>query len=226
MDNKKKERAGLFGGTFDPVHLGHLRAAEEIREQLSLDKVYFVPTAIPPHKDAAHTTPPAQRLEMLRLAVEDNPHFDICGYEVGRSTASYTVETLRHLNGLNPGTDYYFIVGNELFREIETWKEWRELFKLSNFAVITRPGYPDVNEAKLPLALENDFSYYKDEDNVKFYIDNNSKLIAFSRIRGLEISSTEIRRYVNSGMSIKYLVPAPVEEYILGNNIYLREVSP
>ncbi len=226
MDNKKKERAGLFGGTFDPVHLGHLRAAEEIREQLSLDKVYFIPAAIPPHKDAAHTTPSAQRLEMLRLAVEHNPHFDICGYEVGKRTASYTVETLRHLNGLNPGSDYYFIVGNELFREIETWKEWRELFKLSNFAVITRPGYQDANEAKLPLALENDFSYYKSEDNVKFYTDKNSKLIAFSRIRGLEISSTEIRRYVNAGRSIKYLVPASVEEYILRNNIYPREVSP
>jgi nicotinate-nucleotide adenylyltransferase len=133
------------------------------------------------------------------------------------------VETLRHLKGLNPDSDYYFMVGNELFGEIETWKEWRELFRLSNFAVITRPGYPDANEAKLPLALENDFSYYKEKDDVKFYIDKNSKLIAFSKIRGLEISSTEIRRYVNSGRSIKYLVPASVEEYILRNNIYSRE---
>src|SRR3990170_5588480 len=94
MDNKKKERAGLFGGTFDPVHLGHLRAAEEIREQLSLDKVYFIPTALPPHKNTTHTTPSGQRLEMLRLAVEKKPRFDICDYEVGKGTASYTVETL------------------------------------------------------------------------------------------------------------------------------------
>jgi nicotinate-nucleotide adenylyltransferase len=223
MDKKKKERAGLFGGTFDPVHLGHLRAAEEIREQLSLDMVYFIPAAIPPHKNTTHTTPPAQRLDMLRLAVGENPRFDICDYELGKSTASYTVETLRHLNGLNPDSDYYFMVGNELFGEIETWKEWRELFRLSNFAVITRPGYPDSNEAKLPLALENDFSYYKEKDDVKFYIDKNFKLIAFSRIRGLEISSTEIRRCVNSGRSIKYLVPASVEEYILRNNIYRTE---
>lgn len=222
MNTRKKERAGLFGGTFDPVHLGHLRAAEEVREQLSLDMVYFIPAAVPPHKDPSHTTPPRERLDMLRLAVGDNPRFGICDYELKKSTASYTVETLRHLKGLNPDSDYYFIVGNELFGEIETWKEWRELFRLSNFAVIARPGYSGANEAKLPLALQNDFSYYKENDNVKFYRDNNSGLIAFSRIKGLEISSTEIRRCVNSGRSIKYLVPASVEEYILRNNIYTR----
>ena len=223
MDDKKKEKAGLFGGTFDPVHLGHLRAAEEIREQLSLDMVYFVPAAIPPHKNTIHTTPPRQRLDMLRLAVAGNPRFGICDYELGKSTASYTVETLRHLTGVNPDSDYYFIVGNELFREIETWREYKELFKLTNFAVITRPGYSDANEEKPPLALENDFSYYKEEDNVKFYIDKSSKLIAFSRIRGLEISSTEIRLCVKSGRSVKYLVPASVEEYILRDNIYKTE---
>lgn len=225
MNNEDKPRAGLFGGTFDPVHFGHLRAAEEVREMLSLDKVYFIPAALPPHKNTTHTTPSSQRLEMLRLAVSGNPHFGICDYELGKSTPSYTVETLRHLNRLNPDTDYYFIVGSELFREIETWREWRELFKLSNFAVISRPGYSAADEAKLPLALENDFSYYKEKENVIFYKDKNSRLIAFSKIRGLQISSTEIRSYVNSGRSIKYLVPGDVEEYILRNNIYRGEGS-
>ena len=225
MDNKKKERAGLFGGTFDPVHFGHLRAAEEIREQLSLNKIYFIPAALPPHKESAHTTPSRHRLEMLRLAVSENPYFDICDYELEKNTTSYTVETLRHLNNVYPDTEFYFIVGSELFREIETWKEYRELFKLSNFAVITRPGYPDEGAATLPLALKNDFSYYKEKENVIFYKDNNSKLIAFPKIRGLEISSTEIRRFVKAGRSVKYLAPTPVEEYILQNNIYRTEGS-
>ena len=225
MDNKKKERAGLFGGTFDPVHFGHLRAAEEIREQLSLNRIYFVPAALPPHKKSTHTTPSLHRLEMLRLAVSENPNFDICGYELEKNTTSYTVETLRHLNTANPNSEFYFIVGNELFAEIETWKEYKELFKLSNFAVITRPGYPDEGDAKLPLTLKNDFSYYKEKENVIFYKDNNSKLIAFPKIRGLKISSTEIRRFVKAGRSVKYLVPARVEEYILRNNIYRTEES-
>jgi nicotinate-nucleotide adenylyltransferase len=225
MAGQIKERAGLFGGTFDPVHLGHLRAAEEIREILSLDKVYFIPAAAAPHKKTAHSTPSPHRLEMLKLAVSDNPCFEVCDYELGKDTPSYTVETLRHLKKTNPDSEYYFMVGNELFREIETWREWRELFRLSNFAVITRPGYPDTDEARIPLALENDFSYYKEKDNVIFYKDKNSGLIAFSKIRGLEISSTEIRRNVTSGRSIKYLVPASVEQYILRNNLYRTEGS-
>lgn len=223
MTTRIKERAGLFGGTFDPVHLGHLRAAEEIRENLSLDKVYFIPAALAPHKKTANATPSLHRLEMLRLAVSDNPGFEVCDYELGKAAPSYTVETLRHLKKTHPESEYYFMVGNELFREIETWKEWRELFKLSNFAVITRPGYPDPEGVKLPLALENDFSYYKEKENVKFYKDKNSSLIAFSRIMGLEVSSTEIRRCVKSGRSIKYLVPASVEEYILRHGIYATE---
>lgn len=225
MTSQIKERAGLFGGTFDPVHLGHLRAAEEIREILSLDKVYFIPAALAPHKRTANTTHPSHRLEMLRLAVSDNSGFEICDYELRKDTPSYTVETLRHLKKTNPDSEYYFIVGNELFREIETWKEWRELFKLSNFAVITRPGYWEPDGAKLPLALENDFSYYKEEENVTFYKDKNSGLIAFSKIMGLEISSTEIRHCVKSGRSVKYLVPASVEEYILRHRIYAKEVA-
>lgn len=225
MDNKNKEKAGLFGGTFDPVHLGHLRAAEEIREELSLNRIFFIPAAIPPHKDETHITPSRHRLEMLKLAVRENPHFEICDYELRKKSTSYTVDTLRYLNTTYPGSEFYFIVGNELFSEIETWKEYKELFKLSNFAVITRPGYRDECSAKLPLALKNDFSYYKEKENVILYKDQNSKFIAFTKIRGLEISSTEIRRYVNCGRSVKYLVPSAVEEYILQNNIYPEEES-
>jgi nicotinate-nucleotide adenylyltransferase len=225
MSEKNKEKAGLFGGTFDPIHLGHLRAAEEIREDLSLDRIIFIPAAIPPHKDKTHITPSLQRLEMLKLALSDNPLFEICDYELKNRTMSYTVDTLRYLNAEYPDTEYYFILGNELFSEIETWKEYKELFKLSNFVVITRPGYSGESVDKLPLALKNDFGYYKEKENVISYRDQNSKIIAFTKIRGLEISSTEIRHCVAGGKSIKYLVPAAVEEYLLENNIYSREGS-
>lgn len=225
MSVKNKERAGLFGGTFDPIHLGHLRAAEEIKEELSLDRIIFIPAAIPPHKHKIHITPPRHRLEMLKLAVSENPSFETCDYELKKKTMSYTVDTLRYMNTTYPDSEFYFIMGNELFSEIETWKEYKELFKLSNFVVITRPGYTEGNGEILPLALKNDFSYYKEKANVISYRDKNSKIIAFTKIRGLEISSTEIRQYAMSGKSIKYLVPTAVENYILGNNIYRREES-
>jgi nicotinate-nucleotide adenylyltransferase len=225
MGNKNKEKAGLFGGTFDPIHLGHLRAAEEIREELSLDRIIFIPAAIPPHKDKTHITPSRHRLEMLMLAVSDNHSFEICDYELKKTTTSYTVETLRFMNAAHRDSEFYFIVGNELFSEIETWKEYNALFKLSNFVVITRPGYSGGSSEKLPLALKNDFSYYKENANVISYKDQSSKIIAYTKIRGLEISSSEIRHYVMSGKSIKYLVPAAVEKYVLENNIYSREES-
>lgn len=222
MDNRGKQRTGLFGGTFDPVHLGHLRAAEEIRELLGLDKVYFIPSAVPPHKMSAHITEPSHRLEMLKIAVSSNPHFDTCDYEVREKTTSYTIETLRYLTGAHPDTEFYFIVGHELFSEIETWREYKELFTLSNFAVITRPGF--LNGAPHPpLALKTEFSYHKVEDNVTFYRNNKSRIIAFTQIRGLEISSTEIRRFVKGEKSIRYLVPDRVEEYITNNKLYCGE---
>lgn len=222
MNSGGKHNAGLFGGTFDPVHLGHLRAAEEIREIFGLAKVYFIPSAIPPHKLTVPITDPAHRLEMLKLAVSSNPHFDTCDYEIEKKTTSYTVETLRHLTESQPDFEYYFIVGHELFSEIETWREYKELFTLSNFVVITRPGFSNGTH-RLPLALKADFSYDKREDNVTFYKNNDSKIIAFTQIRGLEISSTEIRRYVKGEKSVRYLVPDTVEEYIMSNKIYHGE---
>ncbi len=222
MDKGGKQKTGLFGGTFDPVHLGHLRAAEEIREMLGLDRVHFIPSAVPPHKMTAHITDSTHRLEMLKLAVDSNPFFDACDYEIRKKTTSYTVETLRHLTGEHPDFEFYFIVGHELFSEIETWREYKELFTLSNFIVITRPGFSNGTQ-HLPLALKSDFSYDKEEYNVTFYKNKNAKIIAFTQIRGLEISSTEIRRFVNSKKSIKYLVPDRVEEYIISNKLYQGE---
>ncbi|MEQ9618181.1 MAG: nicotinate-nucleotide adenylyltransferase [Deltaproteobacteria bacterium] len=223
MENNGKKKVGLFGGTFDPVHMGHLRAGEEIREMLGLSEVYFIPSALPPHKESSEVTPSRHRLKMLELALDSNPFFEICEYEVEKSSASYTIETLKYLTGLHADHEFYFIVGNELFSDIETWKDYRELFKLSNFAVITRPGFSNGEPPKPPLALGADFSYDKNTENVIFYRNKNSKVIAFTQIRGLEVSSTEIRRLIKTEKSIRYLVPGPVEEYIMSNMLYRGE---
>lgn len=223
MTNSEEKKVGLFGGTFDPVHIGHLRAAEEIRESFGLEKVFFIPSALPPHKQSSHVTPPEHRLEMLRLAVDSNAHFDISDYETKTQSTSYTIETLRYMTEAHPDRNYYFIVGHELFTEIETWKNYRELFTLSNFIVMTRPGFSNNESDELPLALKTDFSYANREENVRIYINNNNKTIAFTHIRGFEISSTEVRHLVEAGKSIKYLVPEQVEDYIASNELYTAE---
>lgn len=222
-DTAVKDRIGLFGGTFDPIHLGHLRAAEEIRETLDLSSVWFVPSAIPPHKDK-NITPSIHRMKMLEIAVEPNPFFGINTYELEKKTTSYTIETLRHLTSAHPDAEFFFIVGSELFSRIETWKDYNELFTISNFAVMGRPGQEDGFPA-LPLALKKDFSYHNIEDKVISYINNHSKIIAFTRFQGLEISSTEIRTYANEGTSVRYLVPDGVAGYISAHKLYDTEAA-
>jgi len=219
MGNKKQKRAGLFGGTFDPIHFGHLRAAEEIKQILELDKVYFIPSAIPPHKVDSKITHSSKRLKMLKLAIEGNAYFDISEFELKSDTPSYTVKTLEYFNNIEPDQELYFIVGNEQFNYIESWKDYKRLFELTNFAVITRPGFSKPNSTKVPLALKDDFRYDNSIENVISYT-NKTKDIVFIEIKGIEISSTDIRNFVKSKKSIKYLVPDKVQNFILSEKLY------
>ena len=219
MGTNKQKRVGLFGGTFDPIHFGHLRAAEEIKEILSLNKVYFIPSAIPPHKSDSNITNSSKRLEMLKLAIEGNKYFDVSEFELQSETPSYTIKTLEYFNHTEPNTEYYFILGNEQFNHIESWKDYKGLFELSNFAVITRPGFSEPSLNKVPLALKDDFLYYNCIENVISYT-NKIKDIVFIEIKGIEISSTDIRNFVKSKKSIKYLVPDKVQNFILSEKLY------
>ena len=226
MSKVKQNRVGLFGGTFDPIHFGHLRAAEEIRQILNLSRIYFIPSCIPPHKEDSNITPAQDRLKMLRLAIEGNEYFDISEFELESNSTSYTVDTLEHLTRTYPDTEFYFIVGNELFNQIESWKDYRRLFELCSFAVITRPGFSDLDSDKIPLALKDDFRYYKRVENVISYTKSGSKdivftEIVFTEIRGIEISSTDIRNFVKSKKSIKYLTPDKVEKFIITKKLYV-----
>lgn len=223
MKERPRIKVGLLGGTFNPIHIGHLRGAEEIREILAIDRIYFIPSAMPPHKDSSNVASPADRLKMVELAISENQFFEVCDVEIKRGGPSYTIHTLEYFSSKFPEFEIYFILGAELFSEIHTWKECKRLFELSNFAIITRPGFPHSNS--IPLVLRDDFRYYKNEENVIFYTHKGSaNTLALVEIEGILVSSTQIRDLINKNSSIKYLVPKEVEVYIYENKIYTKEV--
>lgn len=212
-------RLGIFGGTFDPVHVAHLRCAEEARETLALDRVLFIPAAAPPHKRHRPVAPAAHRLAMLRLAVAGNRAFRVSAMELERSGASYSVDTLRQLRADLPATmDLVFLLGLDAFREIHTWKEHRALFGLTDFAVFARPGYqlPSIR-ALLPVATRKDFCYGRNRQTLKH---KSGSQVRFLDLTALDISASAIRERIRRTQSIRYLVPLPVERYIARHRLY------
>jgi nicotinate-nucleotide adenylyltransferase len=212
------QHLGVFGGSFDPIHLGHLRCAEDAREQLGLDRVLFVPAADPPHK-ARRLTPAAQRLAMVRLAIAGNPLFAASPIELERHGRSYTIDTLRALRAqLAPTTRLTLLVGLDAFRDIGTWKNYRALFAVADLAVWTRPplrvGAP---RALLPVAARGDFCYGKSRSELVHHTGNR---IRFLTVTALDISATAIRQRVQRGRSVRYLVPAAVERYLTREGLY------
>jgi len=208
---------GLFGGTFDPVHLGHLRCAEEILDLFRLDRIIFIPTRIQPLKTDRDISPFHHREQMLRLAIEGNPAFSISDIENRRGGRSYSIETIRYFLDNSPGdTDLYFILGQDAFHEIHLWKEWKDLVRLCNFVVMTRPGHETKNLGGVfPPAIASLFQYDSAADSFKGP-DGNS--IFFRRLTLLDISSTDIRNRIKANLSIRYLVPDSVRDYVLKNS--------
>jgi len=224
MRKRHRIKAGLLGGTFNPIHIGHLRAAEEVREILALEKLYFIPAAVPPLKDPTKIAPSASRLKMVELAIRGNPFFEVSDVELKREGTSYTLDTLQYFSSKFPEFEFYFILGTDLFPEIDSWKEYKRLFELSNFAVITRPGFPkDSHSSTLPLALKDDFQYHTNKGSVIFYVHKSSRVLALVPIEGIQVSGTQIRNLLHENRSIKYLVPLEVETYILENKLYTNE---
>lgn len=216
-------RIGLFGGTFNPVHLGHLRAAEEVREILGLHSVYFIPAYMPPHKDTTGIASPVDRLKMLALATQGNPFFRISDVELNRGGSSYTIDTLEYFSFTFPDSELYFVLGSDLFSEIDTWRDYKRLFESSNFAVIMRPGFCNDFSSLCPLALKDEFRYYKQENGIITYLHKSSKVLQLVQIDGIQISSTRIRELIKEYKSIKYLVPNEVESYIQTKKLYAQE---
>jgi nicotinate-nucleotide adenylyltransferase len=197
MRNRKK--VGILGGTFDPIHMGHLVLAEQVREKFQLERVIFIPCASPPHKTEQKLSPADDRFEMTKLALEGNPYFFVSDIELKREGLSYTVETLRELKEFYRDSEIYFLTGSDVLDEITTWKDPEEIYKLAKIVIGVRPGFdkfdPENHFAKKSIIVE---------------------------ITGIDISSTQIREKVRKGESIKYLVPSKVEEYIKNRNLYKK----
>jgi nicotinate-nucleotide adenylyltransferase len=228
-------RIGVMGGTFDPIHLGHLRAAEEIHWSFELDRMIFVPAARPPHKhDAEIGASPFQRYEMVSLATVDVPYFVASPIEVNRPGRSYSVETLREFRRLY-GEDnaIYFIMGVDAFQEIASWKEAREVLSLAQVIVAARPGWrlDEVERSMTPaqrqLLGEPRCKYLKISEITPQIArrPHEPGLVLLIEMVSLDISSSEIRQSVKEGKSIRYLVTNAVAAYVAKHRLYLPAQS-
>jgi nicotinate-nucleotide adenylyltransferase len=217
--NPQSIRLGLFGGAFNPIHFGHLRAAMEIQEAFSLNRVLFIPTAVPPHKDTRNLLSFAHRIRMIRLALDGHPFFKASDIEKKRGGKSYSIRTIRYFkDNLDPGSELFFILGIDAFLEIETWKSYQNLFKLCHFVVMDRPGY-------LPHRIKKFIFEKISPDTVTFPRENRflhpeGYSIFLFPVTRIDISSTRIRRLRQTNQSIHYLLPEKVVDYILRRNFY------
>lgn len=192
-------KVGLMGGTFDPIHIGHLVAAECAAETAGLDEVWFMPTNVPPHKDRAPGATPKQRLEMVRLATDGHPKFRTSDIELAKGGISYSVETVSLLKQRYPEHSFYYIIGADMIRYLPKWYKIEELVRMVRFIGLNRPGYePDLAEA---------------DELVR-------QAVQLAEMPPIDLSSTCIRSRSASALSIRYLVPDRVREYIEVNRIY------
>jgi nicotinate-nucleotide adenylyltransferase len=190
-------RIGIYGGTFNPIHVGHLIVIESVREQLQFDRLLFVPSANPPNKSDPALAPAADRLHMARLAVEGNREFEISDIEICRGGISYTVDTLKALSDLYPRASLSLIIGADNLIEFQSWRAPDEILDRAELVVMNRPGYA-VHGVKSEL----------------------SRLAKHVNVPQIGVSGTDIRRRVKLGRSIRYLVPPGVEEYIRVKGLY------
>ena len=207
-------KLGVLGGTFNPIHLAHLRLCEELRESLELERVLLVPAGEPALKHAG-VAPAADRLEMARRATASNPRLEVDDLELRRKGPSYTVDTLAALRAKHGGAELWFLVGADTLPELAAWREPERLFTLANFAVATRPGYVAPLRELLPRALAAPF-----RDGPRGLLHPCGTELRAVPFTPLEISATEIRRRAARGESIRYLVPDEVREYIAKHHLY------
>jgi nicotinate-nucleotide adenylyltransferase len=211
-------RIGVFGGSFNPIHLGHLRAAEEDREAMALDLVYFVPAASPPHKPATEMAPAEHRLQMVRLATSDNPHFQVSDVEIRRGGSSFTIDTVRYFRAtLHGPAELFLIMGGDQFNELDTWKEANELTRLCHIVVHTRLGGTRGSPPNVPVAALNHFGYILGDGH---YVHPSGKTVTFLTTTFFPISASLIRRKLAAHESIRYLVPGGVSDYIERHAVY------
>jgi nicotinate-nucleotide adenylyltransferase len=217
------QRIGVFGGTFNPIHIGHLRSAEEVCEAQGLDRVLFIPSASPPHKRADGLVSAAHRLAMVRLAIAGNPRFRVSAIEIERGGPSFSVDTLRMLRARVPRARFAFILGIDAFREIATWKSYRSLFALCDMIVTSRPPvHAAALRTALPVAARGEFCYRACSRTLEHRTGNQ---VVFQPLNDLDISASALRERLRQGLSIRYLVPPSVERYIARHGLYVAQVG-
>lgn len=200
-------RPGIFGGAFDPIHNGHLLLAEQCREQCQLDEVWFIPTKIPPHKEADSLSPDADRVEMLKLATAGRPEFVVSDVELKREDVSWTVDTLKLLGAERPDDELFLLIGADSLRDFPTWKEPDTIAELATIVAVNR-GEVSLDELTADLDPK---------------LADRIRLVTMP---GISISATDVRRRVAAGKSIRYFVPRAVEEYIIAQNLYRDADQP
>jgi len=188
-------KIGIFGGTFDPIHNGHLITAQSVKEIRNLEKIIFIPAYISPHKQNAEASSAQHRLNMLKIALDEIPFFEYSDFEIKQHTISYTIDTLRELKKSYDEID--LIIGYDNIFQFHTWKDPDEIFRLANVVVLKRKSSHPID-----------------------YVDKYVESAHFVETRGIEISATDIRNRVNADLPIYYLVPEKVLEYIKENNLY------
>lgn len=213
-----RERWGVLGGTFDPVHYGHLRAAESVRECMALDRIVFVPARVPPHKARPTVTAAEDRYQMVRAAVSSQPSFEASRVEIERQGPSYTLDTLDQLAGEDSRRHVFFITGIDAFREIRTWHRWEDLLGSHSFIVHGRPGYGLAGAFEvIPEALRARIVEVR--NGAQPPLERGPSIYLVSALT-LNISATEIRALIRAGRSVRYLVPPEVESYIVEHRLY------
>lgn len=200
----KKKKIGIMGGTFNPIHIGHLILGQTALEQFQLDKVLFMPTKNPPHKRYDNIVDDAIRAEMVLIAIKDNPYFELSTFEMDREGITYTADTLTQLTKQNPDEEYYFIVGADSLFYIDRWKDPATIFKLSRLLAAVRGQ-----------ASNKDMLRKIEELNETFHAS-----VELLNSPNIDISSSEIRERIQNGMDIQYYVMPDVARYIQSNNLY------
>ena len=200
------EKIGIMGGTFDPVHFGHLIVAEAVREEFQLNRVLFIPVGQPPHKDNSRVSSPEDRYTMLTEAVKSNSSFQVSRIEIDREGYTYTVDTLSQLKAaLGPDAKLFFIIGADVIHDLMAWKNFQEVFLLCEFIAVFRPGFDKKG-------FDGEIERLRKRYMAKIHT---------VEVPLIDISSTGIRKRVQEGKSVKYLVPENVELIISKKGLYL-----
>ena len=219
-------RIGLFGGTFNPIHFGHLRTTLEVKETFSLDKIYLIPSALPPHKSPEGVADAKNRYEMIKLAISIQADFVISDVELDRSGPSYSIDTVHHFQSILPkDTELYLIMGLDAFLEIDTWRAYQEFFDLVSFIVMIRPEESpgkkkrshDSIEHILKTKISKDYSLSVSQN---CYAHKTKRPVYLADVTLLDISSTKIRQHIMQGKSIQFWVPESVATYIKTKGLY------